>query len=401
MGPRLTMIIKRDKEKKNHSCTIANRNRSAVRTFIFFVIFGVALLYSNTSISGALRAYMRNGFFRTPQIIASRNPQESFMARSIKQNRTIYYVHTGKTGGTTLGHVLRACCDWFQNAHKKKECFNDFHQFNETRLSKMTKTHHHAFTKPENHVWLPICTSFLFTLRNPIDRAVSAFDMEHTRNTNENKGVRSRTAVFYEECFPNAEALAMVLAHKNHEAVNSFGKECYTLGQSTLIGNGHISHAQHLKQNYQLYARKTIWKYPEREVFVVRTEHLWEDLGALNLALGGSSSFQEHVGITKTHGSESYEVKSKLSKLGRATFCCHLHQENEIYVQLIQSSVNLLMSEKQKTLNVLYEDCGIPLHQYQSPSFSWKEWANSRCDPKIIKNHFLFYSSLHFDISLI
>uniref|UniRef100_A0A7S0GHJ8 Uncharacterized protein n=1 Tax=Proboscia inermis TaxID=420281 RepID=A0A7S0GHJ8_9STRA len=203
--------------------------------------------------------------------------------------------------------------------------------------------------------------------------------MEHTKNTNANEGIRSRTTVFYDECFPNAEVLAMILTHKNHTIVNSWGKDCYDVGYSTLIGNGHVLHASHLRSNYKSYASKTSWKYPEKEVFAARTEYLWEDLGALNLALGGTSNLTEYARLKETHGSESYKVKSKLSKVGRATFCCHLHDENEIYEQLILSSVNLPMREKQKTLNVLYEDCGIPLNQYQNSSFSWKEWAQSRC----------------------
>lgn len=297
------------------------------------------------------------------------------------ENRTIYYVHTGKTGGTTLGRVLRACCDWFAQRRERNKCFDDFYQFNESRLSKITKTHHHTGMRATNHEWLPKSTSFLFTLRNPIDRAVSAFDMEHIKNTNgASEAVRLRTTVFYDECFPDAEVLAMMLATKNHTIVNSWNKDCYDVGHDTLTGKGHILHASHLWNNYEKYVSLTSGKYPEREVFVARTEYLWEDLGALNLALGGISNFTEHVGAKQTHGSEGYMVKSKLSALGRATFCCHLHMEIKLYEQLLQSAVNLPAREKMKTMHFLYEDCGISLNQYQNATFSWKEWARSRCD---------------------
>merc|ERR1712086_188136 len=300
----------------------------------------------------------------------------NYVANGNITNRTIYYVHTGKTGGTTLYRVLRACCDWFRNPRQKRKCSNEFNRFNESRLSKITKTHHHTSTRPTNHEWLPKSTSFLFTVRNPIDRAVSAFDMGHPKNTNEtNEAVLSRTVVFYDECFPDAEVLAMTLAKKNHTVVNSWKQYCYAVGHNTLIGKGHIMHASHLLENYESYVSKTSGKYPEREVFVARTEYLWEDLGALNLALGGSSNFTEHVGVKHTHGSEGYKVKSKLSALGRATFCCHLHEENRLYEQLLQSAVNLPAHEKTKSLHILYKDCGISLIQYQNASFSWKEWA--------------------------
>jgi hypothetical protein len=143
-------------------------------------------------------------------------------------------------------------------------------------------------------------TSFLFTVRNPIARAISSFNFGHLNN---NKRLDSYTkhlkSIFYEKCFPTIEDLAMVLKngtwfnisksfevqdYRNPNNTNTI--DCYSLGIKTLVlGEGHTTQNTHLNLNYEFYASETIRKYPDREVLVVRTENLWDEIDHLNLAL--------------------------------------------------------------------------------------------------------------------
>lgn len=94
-------------------------------------------------------------------------------------------------------------------------------------------------------------------------------------------------------------------------------------------GNGDPANALHLKFNYQFYLQKTIQQYPNKEVLVIRTEELWEDVESINRALNGTSDeIAWSKGYKATHGSEKYKVKSGLFSEGKVTICCFLHNEN-------------------------------------------------------------------------
>jgi hypothetical protein len=72
--------------------------------------------------------------------------------------------------------------------------------------------------------------------------------------------------------------------YRNPNITNTI--DCYSLGIKTLVlGEGHTTQNTHLNLNYEFYASETIRKYPDREVLVVRTENLWDEIDHLNLAL--------------------------------------------------------------------------------------------------------------------
>ena len=49
------------------------------------------------------------------------------------KNRTIMYMHIGKTGGTTLDVVLRSNCGWGDRPQASQQCFDDWKKRNEDR----------------------------------------------------------------------------------------------------------------------------------------------------------------------------------------------------------------------------------------------------------------------------
>ncbi|KAL3914546.1 MAG: hypothetical protein SGILL_006063 [Bacillariaceae sp.] len=320
--------------------------------------------------------------------------------------RQIMYIHIGKTGGYTLDAALVSNCAWYGLVEPRKACFDNFFHAQQKNvtwsssilevdsvLSYLTKATVHLAPRFHYDNFINTTTTFLFSIRNPISRAVSAFDMDHLLNNDYSgrKHIRRSVTQFYEKCFPTAEHLAQVLMMKkknqtttivhgdnstisgssggnvttpakfqrrrSNRRIQQEPPDCRTLGWNILRGTHKGSPITHLKFNYNSYMNFTLDAFPDMEVMVVRTEHLWDDVANLDTFLGGTGKFVK-AGHQFDHGREKYLVKSKLSKDGKQEFCRALQDEIVIYRMLIDKAINLNTTEKEATLDVLREDCG-------------------------------------------
>mmetsp|Transcript_25422 Transcript_25422/g.37845 ORF Transcript_25422/g.37845 Transcript_25422/m.37845 type:complete len:411 (-) Transcript_25422:87-1319(-) len=309
--------------------------------------------------------------------------------------RVILYLHIGKTGGTTLDQVFRSNCEWNELNKpplRVKNCYSALPKKEIPLSSLISQTVHftvqhrdgdHAMQSIKTAIQRKNVTSFLFTLRNPIDRAVSAFNMQHIDNTlrwpKRYMSEQHLRINFYHDCFQTIEDLAMVLGRRRGnttyvDKVTNETRDCYMLGKQAIRGRaGHIFQGgPHLFYNYGRYHYETIHAYPEKEVMVVRTEHLWDDIARLNVALGGNKSdiSEEMKRHTATYESEKRPVHSGLSMEGKAILCCYLSGENEIYEDILRRAINLNEDEKRAyLLGGLYADCGTfkeykPMEEY-------------------------------------
>jgi hypothetical protein len=155
---------------------------------------------------------------------------------------------------------------------------------------------------------------------------------------------------FY-NCFHTAEDLGQSLRKKS----NTTTTECRVKAVQALDGN--MDFPSHLHYNYEYYVNMTLSTYPQKEVFVVRTEHLWDDLSELDMMVGGSGPLSR-AGSKYDHGSSVYKVRSKLSNQGKQLLCYGLRKEIQIYKDLIQRAVNLDDSEKKDAIDAVDKDCG-------------------------------------------
>jgi len=325
------------------------------------------------------------------------------------KNRSIVYVHVGKTGGTTLDGVFRSNCEWYRDGKQGKKCFQSLKKGNHgSLLSQLTKRTIHTAQRNDDWKWIrDNSTTFLFTVRNPIARAVSAFNFDHPTNVPTGNDYWDHLKdIFYGKCFPTVEDLSIILTNKNDTkkvTVQDFVKkginstiDCFEVGTKVLEGNGHVLMNGHLSKNYESYTTWTTTRYPDKEVFVIRTEELWNDVEALNHALVVAEENQtDHKNETPSlsfaytsrtnisHGSETFSVSSGLSKEGRAILCCYLSNENKLFEELVRRAVNLAKLEKEKYLDQLYSDCGIPIEESQqhggSNTFAWNQWRKTNC----------------------
>lgn len=309
-----------------------------------------------------------------------RNQKESLSSK----DRVILYLHIGRTGGTSMEIILE----------ERREFF----------LSHLTHEKVHLQLGLLDPEWVKHnVTSFLFTIRNPIDRAVSSFHFEHPKNSpleSDYEHIAQMKDVFYNKCFPSLEDFSLVLEHKNKtvfahdllEPNNITSWDCFELGKNTLQGRGHDLVNLDLSKNYEYYAQASFFKHTEKEKFVIRAENFSHDTIALNQLLINSvvkntagealsnysdAEMKNLKGIMGSHKGEKHKDNSDLSKKGKEMFCCYLRREIEIFEELVRDAANLDAIEKTVYLDKLYQDCGISSNNVTpGVMFSWKDWAS-------------------------
>ena len=190
------------------------------------------------------------------------------------------------------------------------------------------------------------------------------------------------------DCFPlgiddTVNILRLRTVHNDTE------KQCRTLGLNIIKGKT-FGGGPHFKLNYNFYNEYTIKKYINHSVAVIRTEYMWDDIMKLEQALGGSGEFK-NVGFKHSHGSEKYEkyeMDAKLSIPNTVYLCCLLHEDIEIYQQLILKSINLNGLQKRESLINLMTRCQINEMEgtdLLDEPFSWKAYSkSSTCNNSII-----------------
>jgi hypothetical protein len=215
------------------------------------------------------------------------------LPEGLGSNQRLIYVQVGKMGGTTLDSALRFNCYWYSDDIERKNLCNraldrqekqGFH----TMISRSTKATLHLKPKDEFHFWIDEATAFLVTLRNPIARAVSAFNMFHPKNNRDIWRRKSFTRAvsafnmqhpnntdfwrpeqeplahapltedFYNGCFPTVEHLAKAIKMADPQ------NYCYRVGLDTLNANDHAAANLNLRYNYAYYHNMTFHRYPER-----------------------------------------------------------------------------------------------------------------------------------------
>ena len=185
-------------------------------------------------------------------------------------------------------------------------------------------------------------------------------------------------AMVYFECFSTVEDLAFSL-NPSDETTDTY---CKRLGRTLVEGNLQPTPCAHFHYNYQFYVN-TVWQDRSKEVAVLRTERLWEDVARMEELLGGNPTrFLDGRAQKKhTHGSESFNITSGVSQTGAKFLCCGLRKELQVYHDLILSAVNLKADEKVETRQQTLHRCGIDdeLSPEEVAGWSWRIWHKERC----------------------
>ena len=328
------------------------------------------LLLQNRSVKEQNTSYTRLGWEDMPN-----DPRIEFIhvgkAGGFSITMSVYYGPYRKRGEIKcIGAKLRAGDEDIKSCNTSRA--GDSQIFNHT-VGRYHMTGP-AMSQDEKEWLLNTSNTFLFSVREPIDRIISTYNYHREEYTKSNYTKYKR---FY-ECFPSGLNDMVNMMRRN----NDTERPCTVLGENVLKGKT-AGGGEHFQLNYNYYHDYTIGNYPNYSVSVIRTERMWDDITKLEQALGGLGEFK-NAGLKHTHGSEKYVVPydAKLSAPNTKYLCCLIHDDIEIYQQLILKSFNLDGLQKHESLSNLMTRCLINETEVEGrdllvESFSWKAYSQS------------------------
>jgi len=298
-------------------------------------------------------------------------------------NRSLAFLHIGKTAGSTISIHLRNGCreDNMIPCNNRKKGWI----INETVASHRVKYYYHMEDIPLrrlNHL-----TTIVTAVRNPISRFLSAFAYGHPTNSMATKSSMNMAEVQKYTCFPSISYLIKAgmgeaeipwnKAHMNkmrQVAMNRPGKKsilddippinCTELAQVAFglskiwadcntnipwMTHCNTKHPwlNHMSFNYKRYYQSIP---PDKELLAIRTDHLWGDwVNVNNLISDGNDAyknwpniphFQEvHRNVSSEYAKqERWKVRTSQEQLW---LCQLLHEEIRTYLLILMRSINL------------------------------------------------------------
>mmetsp|Transcript_10629 Transcript_10629/g.26833 ORF Transcript_10629/g.26833 Transcript_10629/m.26833 type:complete len:434 (+) Transcript_10629:181-1482(+) len=278
------------------------------------------------------------------------------------------FVHMGKTAGSTLSMMLRNGCHSFV----RKPC----HVVpNETSTSRLVQAYYHV---PDFHL-LPASNHqiYILSVRDVYERTISSFLYHHPKNFRFYHVILPeqvvRQAPLAYSCFPTLEKFASFLRNGNstecdypyrHNEIET--EDCEKFACAVI--QGRIRHIfVHLFFNYRnIYAKIPATK-PEKRLFVIRKEHLWEDWRRvdtmLNLeeneiqpsASGGSFDNVTRRNVTGIN----LPVSGEISDSGRSRICKALEPEYRTYFRILHRAENMGTRDLEDARKLAEKNCPI------------------------------------------
>ena len=310
------------------------------------------------------------------------------MAPQSSDPNMVGFVHIGKTGGTTISKLLRNGCSSFAGT----SCERDFDGQNETIVSRLVERYYHV-----SDFWrLPTTNHrrFLISVRDAYDRTVSALLYMHPENLKHYEVQLTEKQKYFGplayKCFPTLESFAALLREQGPGSSRSPDDcnypyppgmvevgDCGALACASI--HGKVRFFSHLFFNYQniLYTKLplkqaapeqlkedvTATTNSQRQLFVVRKEHLWDDWIAVNRLWGqpeddpilipSKSHSVNHRDVSNIEGTLSRTV----SKEGRDSICRALELEYDAYFRLLALAVNVGPEDMDDCQRIAQQNC--------------------------------------------
>jgi hypothetical protein len=352
----LSILLSRRARKKELSQD--NEEQPAAhrpRRMVVFVALSVAVLLSMVSI--VVSIVVNEGIASTSlgKLGGTSHVDGSVAARpslQIPTSTSFCLVHVGKTAGS------KVACELGQ-------VYGELHCRGPRSHPSALK---HAFAG-RTHMWggRRECeeknfTSFLYILRNPLDRLVSWYFYEHPRASKSPKSSCSNKFHHWENntngCFDSLDEFAVNAVLPTNGATSN-KSECQRLAFS--VARGEKGCNQHNAMGYAFYEnrmKEISQANITYQMLAIRTEHLADDWDQLDQAFGGhgnvngSARFQTRSGTTR-----SKHVDSTLSDEGRTNLCFGLCEEIQVYKKLLIMAQNLDESQLRESIAEVVAVC--------------------------------------------
>ncbi|KAL7480649.1 hypothetical protein ACHAW6_006322 [Cyclotella cf. meneghiniana] len=197
---------------------------------------------------------------------------------------------------------------------------------------------------------------YFFVVRNPLDRAVSAFNygMPTTWERARKKGEAyyQRLKALYLDCFDTIEHLAAYGLSEDGNATDT----CRLRATQAVEGSVHFEN--HLYYNYQYHLEAV----PQgARIITIRTEHLVDDWNTAEFSVGGEKNLlgEDQSLIPRINVNDSTDEEKYLSDKSRALICEKLCNEIQVYKRILKVSVNLTAKQIKESIAELKHSCPI------------------------------------------
>lgn len=252
----------------------------------------------------------------------------------------LLYVHIGKSAGSSVGCRLNASVN-----DPMLVCKNgtvDTVALNST-LSRYVGARIHL----QWESWANRFNGFLVILRNPVWRTVSQYYFGMHSKHLQAQPAYSLLYVCYETLGGLVRGLESGLARgQDHKSL----PKC--IRNALRIVTGRSEEGLHFRFNIQFYAEHML-RLESRRIFVLRTEHLWDDYSRIDSLLGGRGVRPLDVRIRDRNHTSTLQLNSRI----RRALCRLLCREIFYYKLLLLESENLNAMEVRQSIDDLEDIC--------------------------------------------
>jgi hypothetical protein len=289
----------------------------------------------------------------------------------------IFFVHVGKTGGTTLREtVLRFGCRFYRNLKKKAKCEEFIKTHGESALGKQTTGAFHYEFKYPRYQKQRRKMDLLYVVREPIARFASSYEFINPHNCIRGKNEMemenkcrgqakaqdfpdSFNAQFYYDCFPTIQAFLNYKPppKKVDESDQKASEDKCEKLWSDAFRPGRSVYG-HMRANYQYYTKDMGLLKKGRKVWVIRTESLWEDVSHVDTLVGGTGNYSHVQGRTMNKQSIAKGAIPR-KKYVPLPFCCGLLPDMLAFRDIINRADNFNDQEKRETNERSWSRCNV------------------------------------------
>ncbi len=315
------------------------------------------------------------------------------------------FIHVGKTGGSTLSSQLLNGCHSFV----AKPCDRKNPElYQENVVSKLTTYFHTPdfITFPEKntselHKNALNYEFFVFTSRDPLERAISSYLASHPENRvieaftkskarimaspdakdlenkdfverllklmerrvhfKDIKGKDPKTCTILYRCFPTLESYAKALSNVHAYEPGNW-TEFALKGNCSNVAKMTVHHGvkQDIPHHYWdlrriLYELREV-DFSTKTVLVSRTDKLAQDWSGINRYLGQEGNITLSTKLRDSTKHE-YPIKNVLSEEGKKKLCFAMEEEYRVYLKLLRYAENLSESDLSESFARANKNC--------------------------------------------
>ena len=266
----------------------------------------------------------------------------------IPREQEVCFTHVGKAGGSTVGCSLGFSLHCHEHEH------HDTAQDDHTASSLLAKLTTHTFHKDVYN-----CDDdsgyFLFVIRDPIDRARSAFNYDRPDDQDflDDKGWALRQSRFYSECpFYHIEDFVQNGLQDEGDAPNM----CKRMAEDAIKGAEahHYGGPSHWYYNYQYYYEAIP---SDSKVIAIRNEHIEEDVRSIEHLFGCNEKERLELAASMNTNTWSDQQDLYLSSESISILCQALCNEIQVYKKILNQALNMSEDQLRVSLRELEAKC--------------------------------------------